>query len=106
VPGQLVLDYRVHTQSVMMKKPLAPEDCLPAVDAVFDDRKIKETVPQARLSTLKDKASAHMEAYCVSQAIRAKRYGIAMKGLMTTAVQKPKYFPRMALLATAALIGL
>jgi glycosyltransferase involved in cell wall biosynthesis len=106
VPQQLVLDYRVHTQSVMMKKPLALEDCLPTVNAVFDDPKIKPMVPQQRLDTLKGKATAHMEAYCVSQAIRAKRYGLAVEGLFKTMVQKPKNLPRMALLATAALIGL
>lgn len=106
VPGLYVMDYRVHTSSVMMKKPLTLDDCLPAVDAVFADPVIVQKVEAEQLRRLRAKAIAHMEAYCAAQAIRAKRYGVALKALMKTALSNPKHLPRMMLMSAAAFVGM
>lgn len=106
VPGLHVLDYRVHTKSVMMKRPLTLGDCLPAVKAVFADPKINGLVPSDVRAGLKAKAIAHMQAYCMSQDLRAKRYKSATSALVQCLVKQPKYFPRMALMAAAALAGI
>ena len=106
VPSLHVMDYRVHLQSVMMQKPLTLDHCLPAVEATFADAEIVARFTEQRRTELKDKAIAHMQAYCIAQGFRAKRYRMAIKELTSVLFNKPKHFPRMAAISAAALLGL
>jgi hypothetical protein len=106
VSGAHVLDYRVHTQSVMMSRPLSFLDCLPAIDAVFSDIRIRQAVSPQRLLQLRRRAEAHMNAYAIGQAIRARRYGRALAALTDTIVHRPRQGAHAVLLSAAALAGI
>ncbi|UPA23768.1 glycosyltransferase family 2 protein [Shinella oryzae] len=106
LPGCYVLDYRVHTASVMMKKLLTYADCSPAIDAVFTDPAIVAAVAADRLAELRRKAEAHMNAYVVAQAFRAHRYRDAFLSLADTMLNRPRQSPRAMLLSAAALAGI
>jgi glycosyltransferase involved in cell wall biosynthesis len=106
VPNCHVLDYRVHTTSVMMNKLLSFSDCVPALDAVFSDKAIVTAVEPARLSALRHKAETHMNAYTVAQAIRARRYGAALSGLADTVIHRPRQSVRAFIFSAAALAGI
>lgn len=106
VEGAHVLDYRVHTSSVMMNKPLEFADCIPVIDAIFNDPSIADRVPADRLKTLREKAEGHMNAYTIGQDIRAHRYGKAVSALADTLLHRPRQAKRALLFSAAALAGL
>lgn len=106
VEGAHVLDYRVHTSSVMMNKPLDFADCIPVIDAIFNEPSIVERVSSDKVKTLRQKAEGHMNAYTIGQDIRAHRYGKAVSALVDTMIHRPKQAKRALLFSAAALAGM
>lgn len=106
LPGTHVLDYRVHTNSVMMNKLLTYDDCLPALKRVFADPEIIVAVDAPRLEQLRHKAETHMNAYTVGQAVRSRRYGKAFAALLDTFIHRPRQGVRAMIFTAAALAGI
>jgi len=106
VEGAHVLDYRVHTSSVMMTKTLEFADCIPVIDAIFNDPSILADLPSDRVKALRQKAEGHMNAYTIAQDIRAHRYGKAFMALSDTLIHRPRQAKRALLFSAAALAGL
>src|SRR5271166_2944788 len=73
-----VMEYRVHAQSVMMRKPREYEDFAPALQAIFSDRRIRASVPSDLLVRLRRRGESSLMVYCAQQALRARKYGIAL----------------------------
>ncbi len=101
-----VLDYRVYEASVMMARPLELNDCLPALDAVFSDPTIVAGFPEAVRSRLRDRALSHLNAYVISQAVRARRFGLVLSSLVETARRSPRYLSHAFVVGTATILGL
>ena len=101
-----VLDYRVHDNSTMMKRPHSLDDYRPALDAIFDDPAITENVPAARLLDLKDQARAHLDAYLLSQASRSRRFAEMFNGFSNVLRRDPLRLPRTLAVCGAAIAGL
>ena len=106
VPNCHVLDYRVHTTSVMMNRLLSFSDCVAAIDAVYSDGKIVASVEPSRLVALRHKVETHMNAYTVAQAIRSRRYGAAFSALADTVIHRPRQSVRAFIFSAAALAGI
>ncbi len=101
-----VLDYRVYDQSVMMTRPLTEVEYGPALEELFSNPEVVAAIPVARRENLRRRAGAHLIAYAISQAIRARRFGLAVKGLARTLFDNPREFPRTLLVSGAALAGI
>lgn len=104
--GLQVMDYRIHAASTMMAKQLTMADYLPALDAIFTDPRIAVAVPASERKALRRKAHAHLNAYLIGQAVRARRYGTALRGLGQTLTRRPRELPRALLVSGAALAGI
>jgi len=101
-----VLDYRVYDQSVMMTRPLTEAEYGPALAALFSDPLVVAAVPGGRREGLRRRAGAHLNAYAIGQAVRARRFGLAAAGLARTLFDNPRHFPRTLLVSGAALAGI
>lgn len=101
-----IMDYRVYGESVMMARPLSEAEYGPAIDKLFSDPAVVAAIPAGRRAKLRGRASAHLHAYAIGQAIRARRMGLALRGIVATLWKHPHYFPRTLLVGGAALAGL
>lgn len=101
----LVMDYRVHTTSIMMHKRRHFEDFKPAVDAIFADPLIEKRVSPDDRAAIRPKAIMSLKAYCAAQIYRsgARAEGI---GLALGAIRdRPDEAPRVLLRFGAAMAG-
>jgi len=101
-----IMDYRVYGESVMMARPLTEAQYGPAIDKLFADPAVVAAIPAERRAKLRSQAGAHLNAYAIGQAIRARRIGLAVRGMAETLWKHPRHFPRTLLVGGAALAGL
>ena len=73
-----VMDYRVHAHSVMMRKPRRYEEFAPALQAIFSDLRIRGKVPDQTLARLRQRGESSLMVYCAQQALRARKYDVAL----------------------------
>lgn len=105
-PNAHVLDYRVHDDSTMMARRHSLSDYRPALDAVFSDPGIRAKVPARRLPFLKERATAHLETYLLSQAVRSRRFDEMFSGFADMLRRDPLRLPRTLAVCGAAYAGL
>lgn len=104
--GPRVLDYRVHDTSTMMAGTRSYRDDVPALERIYKEPRIVRRFSSATLSALKKQAHSHLRIYGLTQAIRAHRYGEAIRLAACTVRERPIAAPRMSLHAVAALCGI
>lgn len=88
-----VLDYRVHSASVMMRKRRTYEDFAPALRAIFTDSRIGDRVAPERLSRLRRYGEISLMTYCAQQSLRAGNYGEVTKMALTALCRDPSRAP-------------
>lgn len=105
-PKTHVLDYRVHRDSTMMARRHTLDDYRPALDAIYSDPDVQKIVPAARLPLLKYRATAHLQNYLLSQAVRSRRFGEMFSGFADVLRRDPLRLPRTIAVCGAAYAGL
>ena len=105
-PKTHVLDYRVHHESTMMARRHSLDDYRPALDTIFSDPVILANVAAGRLPTLKDRATAHLQNYLLSQAVRSRRFDEMLSGFAEVLRRDPLRLPRTLAVCGAAYAGL
>lgn len=100
-----VMDYRVHTTSVMMGKHRRYEDFKPALDAIFAHPLVMAAIAAGERERLRLKSASSLKAYCAAQIYRkgARREGIVLA--MRAIGEKPRETPRVLLRLGAAMAG-
>jgi glycosyltransferase involved in cell wall biosynthesis len=97
----IVLDYRVHAASVMMRAPVSFAHYQLALDRVFGDPQIRCILSARGIDRLAANARAHLRAYLACQAVRSRAYRRAV--LETSLALRSA--PRRALRTMAHVVG-
>jgi glycosyltransferase involved in cell wall biosynthesis len=103
---EIVLDYRVHDANTMNAAIRSPQDFLPAVERVFNDRAIQAKLPKRMVPTLREAAEVHLIAYAATQAVRYGDYGKALDYGLMAVRRSPRATPRVSLRVVSAFLGI
>jgi glycosyltransferase involved in cell wall biosynthesis len=71
---ELVMNYRVHRGSVMMRRRRTYADFAPVMDAIFDDPSIAGNIRPSQLSVLRRNGENSLMTYCAQQAARVRAW--------------------------------
>jgi glycosyltransferase involved in cell wall biosynthesis len=74
-----VMDYRLHTGSVMMTRVRQFAEFKPALDMIFDDLRAAGRAESADLKKFRKQAENSLKAYCVAQAARGGKIVEALR---------------------------
>jgi glycosyltransferase involved in cell wall biosynthesis len=95
-----VLDYRVHSTSVMMRKARSYAEFLPALQAIFADQRIRMRFDAARLARLRRHGEVSLITYCAQQALRSGDFiqgsALALGALQRFPAKTPWVLSRLA----------
>jgi len=103
--ADLVLFYRVHRASVMMRRRWAYADFSPAVEAIFADPVIVSRIPPARLAALRTSGESSLMIYCAQQAARARAWRETTRLTFAAITHSPRNLLRVIARVIGAVIG-
>jgi glycosyltransferase involved in cell wall biosynthesis len=102
--NDIVLDYRVHAKSAMMRASDGFAHYQRALERVFNDPLIVERVPANQAARLASNAEAHLRTYLACQAVRSHAYWRALPQTAGAIRSAPRRAPKtmMHILGAAA----
>jgi glycosyltransferase involved in cell wall biosynthesis len=103
---EIVLDYRVHGANTMNAMIRSPQEFLPAVEHVFNDRAILAKLPKRMVPRLREAAEVHLITYAAAQAVRFADYGKALDYGLMAVRRSPGATPRVGLRVFSAFLGI
>lgn len=103
---QCVMNYRVHTTSVMMRTLRRFADFKPALEAIFGDPAIIAIIPSEQIVGARSDAEVSLKTYCASQALRNGARTTGLRMALEAAFHRPAKAPWVILRVAGALAGL
>lgn len=104
--GLHVLDYRIHSASMMHARPRPFRDLLPAIEAVFADGRIVGRLAAADRAALRQAAEASMMTYVATEAIRLRAYRTAARSAAQAIAHRPGGAPKVLAKVLGTFAGL
>jgi len=102
---EIVLEYRVHGSSAMMRGSIGFAQYQSALDRVFSDPIIAHRIPPDEAARLKSNAEAHLRAYLACQAVRSHAYWRALPQTAGALRSAPRRAPKTMIHILGAAAG-
>jgi glycosyltransferase involved in cell wall biosynthesis len=102
---EIVLDYRVHATSAMMRDPVSFQHYRDALDRVYSDPGIRSRLEPVEVQQLYSQAEAHLRVYLACQAVRSRVYLRALPEAARALRLAPRRVPGTMIRILAAAAG-